>query len=72
MLLNVSLMGRADAMASSLPLPLYSSALRAGFPSPEDNQLDADRIIGGIVTVIVSTFLNNTHLHWREACYPVW
>jgi DNA polymerase V len=42
MSLNMSLLGRADAMASSLPLPLYSSAVRAGFPSPADDHLDAD------------------------------
>ncbi|CDG55161.1 MULTISPECIES: LexA family protein [Halomonadaceae] len=42
MSLNVSLLGRADAAASSLPLPLYSSAVRAGFPSPADDHLDAD------------------------------
>lgn len=42
MSLNVSLLGRADAMAPLLPLPLYSSAVRAGFPSPADDHLDAD------------------------------
>lgn len=42
MSLNVSLLGRADAMAPLLPLPLYSSAVRAGFPSPADDHLDTD------------------------------
>lgn len=42
MSLNVSLLGRADAMAQLLPLPLYSSAVRAGFPSPADDHLDTD------------------------------
>ncbi len=42
MSLNVSLLGWADAMSASLPLPLYSSAARAGFPSPADVHLDTD------------------------------
>tara|TARA_R110000851_G_scaffold220703_1_gene373576 strand:- start:6953 stop:7399 length:447 start_codon:yes stop_codon:yes gene_type:complete len=42
MSLNVSLLGRADAVASSLPLPLYSTAVRAGFPSPADDHLDTE------------------------------
>lgn len=42
MSLNVSLLGRADVMAPLLPLPLYSSAVRAGFPSPADDHLDTD------------------------------
>ncbi|MDR5873748.1 translesion error-prone DNA polymerase V autoproteolytic subunit [Vreelandella gomseomensis] len=42
MSLPVSLLGRADAAAPSCPLPLYSSAVRAGFPSPADDHLDTD------------------------------
>jgi len=42
MSLPVSLLGRADAAAPSCPLPLYSSSVRAGFPSPADDHLDTD------------------------------
>ena len=42
MSLPVSLLGRADVAAPLCPLPLYSSAVRAGFPSPADDHLDTD------------------------------
>ncbi|MCL5424261.1 MAG: translesion error-prone DNA polymerase V autoproteolytic subunit [Gammaproteobacteria bacterium] len=42
MSLSVSLLGRADAVASSHSLPLYSTAVRAGFPSPADDHLDTE------------------------------
>ncbi|AQU82456.1 MULTISPECIES: LexA family protein [unclassified Halomonas] len=42
MSLPVSLIGQADAMALPSPLPFYSSAVRAGFPSPADDHLDTD------------------------------
>ncbi|NYS60715.1 LexA family protein [Vreelandella salicampi] len=42
MSLSVSLLGRADPTAIPCPLPLFSSAVRAGFPSPADDHLDTD------------------------------
>lgn len=42
MSLSAFLLGRADVAPSSLPLPLYSSAVRAGFPSPADDHLDTE------------------------------
>lgn len=42
MSLPVSLIGQADAMALPSPLPFYSSAVRAGFPSPADDHLDTE------------------------------
>lgn len=42
MSLSASLIGRADPAALPYPLPLLSSAVRAGFPSPADDHLDTD------------------------------
>ncbi|MDR5900257.1 translesion error-prone DNA polymerase V autoproteolytic subunit [Halomonas vilamensis] len=42
MSLPVSLLGRADVAAVPHPLPLFTSAVRAGFPSPADDHLDTD------------------------------
>lgn len=40
--LTVSVLGRANPSALPLALPLFSSAVRAGFPSPADDHLDTD------------------------------
>ncbi|MCL7928607.1 LexA family protein [Halomonas llamarensis] len=42
MSLTVSWVGRADAAAVTHSLPFFSSAVRAGFPSPADDHLDTD------------------------------
>ena len=42
MTLPVTLLGQADVLTFSQPLPLYSCAVRAGFPSPADDHLDTD------------------------------
>lgn len=42
MSLTASLLGRADSAASPYRIPLYSSAVRAGFPSPADDHLDTE------------------------------
>lgn len=42
MTLNASFVGKADPIAGFLPLPMFSSAVRAGFPSPADDHLDTE------------------------------
>lgn len=42
MLLNASFLGKADLIAGFHPLPMFSSAVRAGFPSPADDHLDTE------------------------------
>ena len=40
MSLNASFVGKAGLLAGFQPLPMYSSAVRAGFPSPADDYLE--------------------------------
>ncbi|WP_141440124.1 LexA family protein [Vreelandella titanicae] len=42
MSLNASFLGKADPIAGFHPLPMFSSAVRAGFPSPADDHLDTE------------------------------
>lgn len=42
MSLPVFFVGRAHLQAVPCPLPLFTSAVRAGFPSPADDHLDSD------------------------------
>lgn len=42
MSLNATFVGKADPIAGFHPLPMFSSAVRAGFPSPADDHLDAE------------------------------
>tara|TARA_B100000929_G_C15499357_1_gene416980 strand:- start:2062 stop:2511 length:450 start_codon:yes stop_codon:yes gene_type:complete len=42
MSLNASFVGKAGLLAGFQPLPMYSSAVRAGFPSPADDHLDTE------------------------------
>jgi len=42
MTLPVTLLGQSDALTASQSIPLYTCAVRAGFPSPAEDHLDTD------------------------------
>lgn len=42
MSMHLSILGRADTIAPSLPLPLMGGNVRAGFPSPADDYVEAE------------------------------
>ncbi|BBM05203.1 hypothetical protein HAALTHF_05190n [Vreelandella aquamarina] len=42
MSLTASFVGKADPLAGFQLLPMFTSAVRAGFPSPADDHLDTE------------------------------
>ena len=42
MSLHLSILGRVDIAAPSMPLPLAAGEVRTGFPSPADDYLEAE------------------------------